>query len=127
MIYDFLKRSLDIAGSLVALIVFSPIIVLVAIAIKLTSSGPILYVPERAGKDGKLFRMLKFRSMSMYQFKRKEVHAEKYLEMHPKLKAQYQRSSYKLAEDPRVTPLGKIIRKFSLDELPQLINVLKGD
>lgn len=127
MIYDSLKRFIDIFGSLLALVFFSPIMAAVALAIKLTSSGPIFYNPERVGKDGRLFKMLKFRSMYMYQIRGRQVHAEKYLEMNSRLKAEYQRNSYKLKDDPRVTSVGKIIRRFSLDELPQLINVLKGN
>lgn len=127
MLYDFLKRTIDIAGSLVSLAIFSPAIILVALLIKLTSSGPIFYNPERVGKDGKLFKMLKFRSMYMYKIKGQYVHAEKYLQSNPKLMKAYQKNSYKLKADPRVTPVGKFIRKFSLDELPQLANVLAGD
>lgn len=114
-------------GSLGALAFFSPIIILVMILIKLTSRGPIFYTPQRAGKNGKLFQMLKFRSMHMYQMKGQFVHAEKYLAANPKLMRQYQKNSYKLKKDPRITPVGKVLRRFSLDELPQLVNVLAGD
>ena len=127
MFYDLTKRTIDIFGSLVALVIFSPIMILLAMLIKLTSTGPIFYMPERVGKEGKLFNMLKFRSMHMYKIKGKLVHAEKYLESHPKLLRQYQKNSFKLTRDPRITPIGKILRKFSLDELPQLVNVLIGD
>lgn len=114
-------------GSIIALVIFSPIMILVSVLIKATSTGPIFYTPERVGKDGVLFSMFKFRSMYMYKIKGKLVHAEKYLASHPKLLARYQKNSYKLTDDPRITPIGKIIRKFSLDELPQLINVLIGN
>ena len=127
MFYDFAKRAIDIVGSLIAIIIFSPIMIFVIVLIKLTSPGPALYTPVRVGKNGKLFKMFKFRSMHMYRIKGKLVHAEKYLESHPKLMRQYQRNSYKLKRDPRITPIGKILRKFSLDELPQLINVIRGD
>ena len=127
MFYDLTKRTIDIFGSLVALVIFSPIMILLAMLIKLTSPGPIFYMPERVGKDSKLFKMFKFRSMYMYKIKGEFVHAEKYLESHPKLMRQYQKNSFKLARDPRITPIGKILRKFSLDELPQLVNVLIGD
>lgn len=127
MYYDFIKRTLDISGSLFALVIFSPFMLFVAIAIKSTSSGPVFFSPKRVGKDGRIFSMLKFRSMRMYKIKGELVHAEKYLEQNPQLKKDYQKNSYKLLDDPRTTPVGKIIRKLSLDELPQLINVLKGD
>ncbi len=127
MFYDFSKRIFDVVGSLIALVIFSPIMLLVALLIKLTSYGPIFYAPERVGKNGKLFRMYKFRSMYMYKIKNEQVHAEKYLEKDPQLKAKYQSNSYKLKDDPRVTFLGKFLRKFSLDELPQIVNILLGD
>ncbi|MBI2327237.1 sugar transferase [Candidatus Curtissbacteria bacterium] len=126
MLYDSLKRTIDIIGSTVALFVFSPIFIIVSILIKLTSKGPVLYGPQRVGKGGKLFKMLKFRSMYMYEIKGELVHAEKYLESNPKLMKEYQLNSYKLQNDPRITPVGKFLRKFSFDELPQLINVLMG-
>lgn len=101
--------------------------ILVAILVKATSPGPVFYAPARVGKDGKLFFMLKFRSMYMYKIDGDYVHAEKYLQNQPELMRKYQKNSYKLTDDPRITPIGKILRKFSLDELPQLINVFIGD
>lgn len=127
MFYDFTKRTLDIIGSSLALIFFSPIMIAVALAVMFSSEGPIFFQPQRVGKNGRLFKMLKFRSMKMYKIDGKLVHAEKYLETDPKLKKLYQKNSYKLTDDPRITSIGKIIRRFSLDELPQLLNVLKGD
>lgn len=127
MFYDFSKRTIDIIGALIMLVLFSPIMILVTIFIKRASQGPIFFTPLRVGKNGKLFRMLKFRSMYMYNIKGNLVHAEKYLQSNPKLMAAYQKNSYKLKNDPRITPVGKFIRRFSLDEIPQLINVLKGD
>lgn len=127
MFYDFTKRLIDIVGSVIALIIFSPVIIVVAILIKLSSRGPVFYKPERVGKNGKLFKMLKFRSMNMYEIDGLWVHAQKYLEKNPELLREYQENSYKLTKDPRVTTVGRVLRKFSVDELPQLINVLKGD
>lgn len=127
MFYDFAKRTVDIIGSLGALAFSSPIIILVIILIKMTSVGPIFYTPFRVGKNDKLFKMLKFRSMYMYEMNGQLVHAEKYLASNPKLMRQYQKNSYKLENDPRVTSVGKLLRRFSLDELPQLINILLGD
>lgn len=127
MFYDFTKRLIDIIGSLFALTLTSPIILLFTALVKLTSSGPVFYTPERVGKGGKLFRMLKFRSMYMYKINGKLVHAQKYLDTNLKLKKEYQNNSFKLQNDPRITPIGRILRRFSIDELPQLLNVLIGD
>jgi lipopolysaccharide/colanic/teichoic acid biosynthesis glycosyltransferase len=121
--YEFFKRFTDIVFSVILLIFFTPINILVAIAIKLDSPGPILAdTPERVGKNGKLFKMYKFRSMVQ--------NAHLLLTEDPefaKLYAQYKKGSYKLKNDPRITRVGRFIRKHSLDEVPQLINVIKGD
>lgn len=122
--YDMvLKRLIDLTGSVILLILFSPLFVILSIAIKLDSSGPIFAdTPQRVGKKGNLFKMYKFRSMI--------ENAHTLLRQDPKLKVlyeQYKKNSYKLIHDPRVTVLGKFIRKHSLDELPQLINVFLGD
>lgn len=127
MVYDPFKRLIDIVGATFALIIFSPLFFTVAIFVKINSPGPVFYTPERVGKDGKIFKMFKFRSMLMYKIKGRYVHAKEYLEVDPKLKKEYQKSSFKLKNDPRITPIGKILRRFSIDEIPQLINVLKGD
>lgn len=127
MIYDFVKRSIDIVLSSIAIIIFSPVIIFFALMVKITSDGPIFYTPNRVGKGGKLFKMLKFRSMYMYKIEGKLVHAQKYLDVNPKLKKEYQQNSFKLQNDPRITPIGKILRRYSIDELPQLINVFIGD
>lgn len=127
MLYDLIKRSIDIIGSLIALVFFSPVFIALIAVIKLTSQGPVFFTPLRVGKDGRLFKMLKFRSMHMYQIDGKTVHAEKYLDQNAALKKEYQKNSFKLQNDPRITPVGHILRRLSLDELPQLINVLIGD
>lgn len=127
MFYDKTKRAIDIIGSFFILLFFSPLIFLTIVLIKLTSEGPVFYTPYRVGKNGHLFKMLKFRSMYMYKIDGVWVHAQKYLEKNQKLKKEYQKNSYKLTNDPRVSPIGKVLRKFSIDELPQLINVLIGD
>lgn len=123
MFYDIAKRSTDIFGSLILLVIFSPILIVTAILVKLSSKGPILAdIPKRVGKEGKLFRPYKFRSMI--------TNAHKLLRTDPRFKKLYQeykKSSYKLYEDPRVTKVGKFIRKHSVDEIPQLVNVLKGE
>lgn len=123
-IYDrTLKRCIDVVGSIILLTIFSPIFVVVSIFIKIESSGPVFAdTPERVGEGGSRFKMYKFRSMI--------ENAHLLLRHDPKMKSlyeQYKRNSYKLKEDPRVTVLGKFIRHHSFDEIPQLINVLRGD
>lgn len=121
--YEIVKRIFDLLFSLILLVFFLPIIVVVAIFIKLDSSGPILAdTPERVGRNGKLFKMYKFRSMIQ--------NAHEILRQNPKflkLFDEYKKGSYKLRDDPRITRVGKFIRKHSLDEVPQLINVLRGE
>lgn len=125
MLYDFLKRILDIIGSIVGIVVFSPLLLATALAIKVNSKGPVLAeTPMRVGKNGKLFRMYKFRSMV--------VGAHDLLHKDPRFKdllEKYKKNSYKLDinEDPRITGIGRLIRKTSIDELPQFFNILKGD
>ena len=122
MVYEIVKRLTDIILSLIILILFFPIIIIVAIAIKIDSSGPILAdTPERVGKNGRLFRMYKFRSMVQ--------NAHEILRENPKFSKlfdAYKKGSYKLKDDPRITAIGGFVRKHSLDEVPQLINVLSG-
>ena len=123
MIYNLSKRILDIIGSLAGFIILSPLYILVTLAIKTDSRGPILAdTPMRVGKEGKLFRMYKFRSMV--------ANAHEILRTDPEFKQlyeEYKKGSYKLAQDPRITRVGRFIRKYSLDELPQFVNVLKGE
>lgn len=122
ILYLAVKRIIDIVLSGIGLIVVAPILLVVAILIKLDSKGPVFIDQKRIGKDGKLFRIYKFRSMV--------DHAEDVLfEMmanDPAIKEEYM-TKKKLANDPRVTRIGKFIRKTSIDELPQLINIFLGD
>lgn len=121
-----LKRTLDIMVSSVALIVLSPIMVLIALVIYLESRGPIFYISKRAGRGFDVFNFYKFRTMI--------VNADKKLDEYAKLN-QYAAETenqdgpkfFKIDNDPRVTKVGAFLRKTSLDELPQLFNVLKGD
>ena len=117
-IYEISKRAIDIIGAGSGLLLLSPVIAIVACAVKFTSKGPIFFSQKRVGKNGKIFEMYKFRSMV--------VNAE---ELKEKLAHQNEMSGpmFKMKDDPRVTNVGKFIRKTSLDELPQLWNVLKGD
>lgn len=120
MLYDFAKRVVDILGSLIGITLLSPLLLIVALAIKINSRGPILAeTPMRVGKNGQLFRMYKFRSMF--------TNAQEILERDPELMKIYKQNSYKIPNDPRVTTVGKFIRKYSIDELPQLFNILKGE
>ena len=115
----FLKRVIDLVASTIGVVVLSPVLIFLAITVRLTSQGPILFRQTRVGLRGEEFTMLKFRSMV--------VNAEDLLEQLSK----QQRDSgnevlFKMKNDPRVTPVGRIMRKFSLDELPQLFNVILG-
>ncbi len=117
-LYEVIKRLIDIACSFLGVILLSPLFIIIAIIIKITSKGPVFFSQKRVGKNGKEFDMYKFRSMV--------VNAE---ELKEKLAAQNEMSGpmFKMKDDPRVTKVGKFIRKTSIDELPQLWNVLKGD
>lgn len=123
MFYNFAKRLLDVILASILLILFSPIIILTAIAIAIDSCGPVFAdTPPRVGRNGKLFRMFKFRSMVK--------NAHEVLVKDPdfkKLYEEYKKSGYKLRNDPRITNVGKFIRKYSVDEVPQFLNVLRGD
>ena len=123
------KRGMDMIGSTIALLLFSPVMLAAAVAIKLTSRGPIIFKQERLGFLGKKFTFLKFRSMYVNQDS--DIH-KNYTENFIKngvLKNEHgeQDDCYKIKNDPRVTPAGKFLRKTSIDELPQLMNVLKGE
>ena len=104
----FIKRAMDIVGSLLCIVLFSPIMLAAAIAVKLSSPGPLIFKQERVGLHNRTFKMYKFRSMTVQ-------------------KASEEVSKWTTKNDVRVTPVGRFIRKTSIDELPQLFNVLKGD
>ena len=126
--YEIVKGIIDIFGSVFLAIVFSPVLLITAILIRLTSAGPILVEKtnrhmKRMGKGGKIFRLYKFRSMVVKADvleKVKPEYREAYLEKHSG-------GSYKPKNDPRITAVGKFIRKHSIDEMPQLLNVFRGD
>lgn len=117
-LYEISKRSIDFVGALFGIIIFSPLFLIVSISIKIESKGPIVFSQKRIGRYGKEFNIYKFRSMV--------VNAEK---LKNKLAVQNEMSGpmFKMKNDPRITKIGKFIRKTSIDELPQLINILKGD
>lgn len=116
--FDFCKRLFDIISSGLALILFSWIFIIIAIMIKLGSKGPVFYGHNRIGKNGKVFKVWKFRSMRVDNRPLEEILTPEQLE-------EYKRD-YKVTNDPRVTGIGKILRKTSLDELPQLWNIFIG-
>ena len=118
-VYEFFKRAMDIVCSGLALLVLSPLFLILAIAVR-SDGGPAFYTQERVGKDGKLFRIFKFRSMCM--------NADS-PEMLAKLAAlnEMDGPAFKIKNDPRITKVGRFIRRTSLDELPQLINIFIGD
>lgn len=117
-IYEVCKRVFDVVCSLIALVVLSPLFLIVSVAIIIDDFGNPFFVQERTGKNGKIFRMYKFRSM--------KINAEK---ERNSLLSQNEADGpiFKIADDPRVTKVGKFIRKTSIDELPQLVNILKGE
>lgn len=114
----FLKRTMDLACSGMGLLVLSPLLAGVALAIRLESPGPVIYKQRRVGYQGQLFNMYKFRSMHQNA----DAMLEQLLE-----KNETNGGMFKLFNDPRVTQIGRFIRKYSIDELPQLFNVIKGD
>lgn len=113
------KRVLDVIGSASLILLFSPLMIATAIAIKLESRGPVFFLQPRAGRGNKSFRLIKFRSMYTDAEKRKKELKE--------MNEADDGVMFKIREDPRVTRVGKVIRRFSIDELPQLFNVLKGE
>jgi len=119
MLYEFVKRVIDLIGASVGLGISAPICLVAYVLIKLDSPGPVVFSQERISKGGKTFKLYKFRSMI--------DDAENILYADPKLLKEYESNSYKIKNDPRLTRIGKFLRKSSIDEIPQLWNVLMGD
>jgi len=121
--FDIAKRIIDVFSSIFLLILFSPIILVTIVLIKITSPGPVLFRQKRVTKNNQEFWMYKFRSMYTGD------NDKRLRENYPELWKKYKDAGWKLpmSEDPRITPIGKIIRASSIDEFPQLFNVLKGD
>lgn len=116
--YIILKKTFDVAAAALGILIFLPVFVLIAIAIKLESPGTIFFFQERTGLNGKIFKMMKFRSMvADAELRRQELEDRNESSGH----------MFKIKEDPRMTRVGKIIRKTSMDELPQLFNIIKGE
>jgi exopolysaccharide production protein ExoY len=123
LLFRIFKRTLDIFSSVFLLILFSPIILITTILIKITSPGPAFFKQKRVTRNDKEFWMYKFRSMYTGD------NDKRLKENYPELWEKYKKAGWKLpmSEDPRITPIGKIIRATSVDEFPQFINILKGD
>ncbi|MEK7550177.1 MAG: sugar transferase [Patescibacteria group bacterium] len=127
MYYEIVKRIIDILSSIFLIVLFSPVMLVASMITKLTAPGPVLVEKNNAhmrriGKDGKIFRLYKFRSMP--------VNSDRLITKDPRFKKlykEYKKSSFKLHNDPRVTRFGKFMRKYSIDEMPQLFNVLRGE
>lgn len=117
-----LKRLFDILFSLAVLIFAAPVFFIIAILVIFPSKGKIVYAHRRIGRGGKTFRCYKFRTM----YANADVRLKQLLAAHPELHEEWYKT-FKLQKDPRVTPVGRFLRKTSLDELPQFLNVLKGD
>lgn len=115
---EAIRRGLDVLGASIALIVLLPLMLIVAVAIKLTSRGPVLFTQQRAGLGGRAFTMYKFRTMH------RGAEADRAF-----LGPRNEQSGpvFKIAEDPRLTPIGRFLRRSSIDEIPQLLNVIRGE
>jgi lipopolysaccharide/colanic/teichoic acid biosynthesis glycosyltransferase len=117
--YNIVKRLIDILGSIAGIIVLSPFLIVIAILVRLDSKGPVLFSHKRLGLGGKIIKVYKFRTMVS--------DAEELLKrLTPEQKEEYEKN-FKLENDPRITKLGRFLRESSIDELPQLLNVLKGE
>lgn len=118
-VYIKIKRVIDVIWASVALILLSPLFAIIAIAIKIDSKGPVFFAHKRIGKNGKIIKLYKFRSMV--------INAEELIKSFTPEQMREYKENYKLTNDPRITKVGKFLRKTSLDELPQLINIINGD
>lgn len=118
-VYIKIKRVIDVILASVALILLSPLFAIIAIAIKIDSKGPVFFAHKRIGKNGKIIKLYKFRSMV--------INAEELIKSFTPEQMREYKENYKLTNDTRITKVGKFLRKTSLDELPQLINIINGD
>ena len=118
-VYIKIKRVIDVILASVALILLSPLFAIIAIAIKIDSKGPVFFAHKRIGKNGKIIKLYKFRSMV--------INAEELIKSFTPEQMREYKENYKLTNDPRITKVGKFLRKTSVDELPQLINIINGD
>ena len=118
-VYIKIKRVIDVIFASIALILLSPVFAIIAIAIKIDSKGPVFFTHKRIGKNGNIIKLYKFRSMV--------INAEELIKSFTPEQMREYKENYKLTNDPRITKVGKFLRKTSLDELPQLINIINGD
>lgn len=118
-VYIKIKRVIDVILASIALILLSPVFAIIAIAIKIDSKGPVFFAHKRIGKNGKIIKLYKFRSMV--------VNAEELIKSFTPEQMKEYKENYKLTNDTRITRVGKFLRKTSLDELPQLLNIINGD
>ena len=126
-IYPAVKRAMDIAAAIGGILLFGPIMLAIFIARRTERPTKVIFFQTRMGKDGKLFKLYKFSSMATTT---DEEEKEYFLQLgreNPKLLEEYRRNNFKFKDDPRITKVGKFIRRFSIDELPQFFNVLRGE
>ena len=117
--YRIVKRILSILCSVISIIVLSPLFIIIGLMVKISSKGSVFFIHERIGCQGKKFKLIKFRTMV-------DNAEDMIASFNPEQKKEWE-ENFKLKDDPRITKIGKFLRKTSLDELPQLINILKGD
>ena len=117
--YRIVKRILSILCSVISIIVLSPLFIIISLVVKISSKGSVFFIHERIGFQGKKFKLIKFRTMV-------DNAEDMIASFNPEQKKEWE-ENFKLKDDPRITKVGKFLRKTSLDELPQLINILKGD
>ena len=124
IMYNFIKRTIDVIGALIGIIILIPSTIIIYLARKILKEdkGPLFYEQLRYGKNGKVFRLYKFRSMCIGADKK----LKEYLENNEEARKEFEKT-HKLQNDPRITKIGNFLRKTSLDELPQMINILRGD
>ena len=128
----FLKRSMDIAGATLGLLTLLPLLLYIALRVKLDSPGPVFYRGDRVGRNGKTFRLYKFRTMKLEHCRGEEYGGDRAEEEFERIRSDPEKAAefartHKFVDDPRVTQFGRFLRRTSLDELPQLINVVLGD
>lgn len=117
--YRVIKRTMDVVLSTIGLIVLLPVFAIIALAIKIESKGPVFFKHTRIGEKGKIIKIYKFRTMVQ--------NAEELIKSFTPEQMKEYKENYKLTNDPRITKIGKVLRKTSLDELPQLLNIIKGE